>query len=391
MESQLWRVFNPQARQALPWCDKYENLLSGPLSCYLLNEIRAPEPDLDPFAGLDLPKVKLTDARQTGSPLLSLPLEILYSISDCISDLEDTLSFSLTCRLLLAVALRKLHVELFEQMTGKWINQPLICLGSLTATASDLPDALQCFQFTYNDEQASNPRSVYNQTYRAGSRRHLYYLLECHSTLLTGYDRVQPSTPGVRLNTLTKPQKDTLMLPRMRTPLEKYLERSNSPSWKKRLVERAVLLASGSLRMYPSNIRYALRNTRKKEFFHFECARPLIGELATVFFTHGAQIPLDSAVCIVFMFLISWSPSNLGLEDEMVHRGVSDVHGRWAGDTFDVCRTEEIEDGWTDVAAETVQLLRVYLPRMYRNMHGQDRFGEPSMQGRSRLFRSMGF
>lgn len=35
----------------MPWCSTWESLAAGSLSCYLLNEIRAPEPGLDPFIG----------------------------------------------------------------------------------------------------------------------------------------------------------------------------------------------------------------------------------------------------------------------------------------------------------------------------------------------------
>ncbi|KAK6525315.1 hypothetical protein TWF694_005459 [Orbilia ellipsospora] len=381
--SQIWRVFNPLTREALPWCDSYENLISGPIACYLLNEIRAPEPDVDPFAGLDLPLVKLSDSRQSSSLLLSLPLEILYSISDNLPTLTDALSLSLTCRLLLAVATRKLRVELFSQMRGKWINQPLINLGSLTAFALQLPPCLHKIDFSTNTALTMDPfgtyRSAYSLTYRSGTRRQFFQTLECNSTLLAGYDRVtQVPTYSSTRSIVSKEGYTTGDIKRIKTPLEAHLESTNAPTWKKRLVERAELLSSGALRMYPTHIRYVVRNTHKKEYFRFEDVAVLKGEFESVFKNsyNSSHLPLDVIACVVFLFLISWSPSDAGLEDEVVRRDVRDVNGRWAGDTFDVSKVGEFESegGWVDVAAETILLLRVYLPRMYRNTHGQTQF-----------------
>ncbi|KAF3921869.1 hypothetical protein AA313_de0209576 [Arthrobotrys entomopaga] len=345
---------------------------------------------------LDLPFVKLSDSRQSSSLLLSLPLEILYSISDNLPTLADALSLSLTCRLLLAVATRKLRVELFSRMRGKWINQPLINLGSLTALSTQLPLSLRDLDFSprpftvhlQNPVVPSPPlilpppvpfdafdpsRSAYQLTYRAGTRRPFFSTLEYNSTLLSGYDCVVEKTQSARGGDTTGPLK------RMKTPLEEHLELTNAPTWKKRLVERAELLSSGVLRMYPSHLRYVVRNTAKKEYLRFEDVAVLRGEFESVFSKsyNSSHLPLDVIVCVVFLFLISWSPSDAGLEDEIVRGNVRDVKGRWAGDTFDVCKVGEFEGSgeWVDVAEETILKLRVYLPRIYRNTHGQNRWG----------------
>ncbi|KAF3909968.1 hypothetical protein ABW20_dc0107183 [Dactylellina cionopaga] len=264
-------------------------------------------------------------------------------------------------------------------MKGRWIDQPLICLGSLVASCREMPPSLQHIDPSHIPLDAP-PQNAYRLTWRSGTRREFFYRMEACSTLLKGYDRV-PDAPTASKSMFDQQRKQTR--------LETYLEETRSPTWKKRLVERAVLLASGTLRMYPSDVRYVIRNTRRKEYFRFDSAGVVKGELESVFFQPGNYIPLDMAVCIVFVFLISWSSSNTGLEDEMVRGAVTEVRGRWAGDTFDVCKAQEVEgdEEWRDIAEETLLLLRLYLPRMYRNMHGLNRWGETTH--RSLLMTSM--
>ncbi|KAK6514556.1 hypothetical protein TWF281_004754 [Arthrobotrys megalospora] len=381
---QLWRVFSPATRETMPWCSTWESLASGSLSCYLLNEIRAPEPGLDPFTGLDIPPIP--HIAQPNSLLLALPPELLYAITDHLTEIRDIISLSLTCNPFLSVCLRKLRVSLHDRMKGAWINKPLICLGSLTSVNADLPPPIQPIERAL--KHPSTPiASAYRLTYRSGSRGDTFFRFETTHTLLKNYDRFDDKDDRINQFLSLSPQ-----IPK--TSFTNYILESLTrttpklprlPNWTHRLIDRAIQLDNGTLRLYSPTANYVIRNLSKKQYLPFSAAQIIKGEIESVFFK-SQTIPLDQVVTIIFLFLISWSSSTVGLEDEMVRSNATGVYGLWAGDNFDVCEIEKIDkQEWSSVEDRTLLSLRLYLPRMYRNMHGQDRWGEPHPPRRSGL------
>ncbi|KAK6498428.1 hypothetical protein TWF481_011020 [Arthrobotrys musiformis] len=371
---QLWRVFSPATQEAMPWCSGWESLAAGSLTCFLLNEIRAPAPGLDPFTGLDIPPIR--HMPQPNCPLLALPPELLYNITDQLHFLPDILSLALTCNPFLSVCLQKLRVSLYDRMRGAWINTPLICLGSLTAVRADLPPQIQPLHDNIDLEKAlDNSSSAYLLTYRPGSRRQTYYLFEKSHTLLKNYERLESNETlygSIPISSEVRERNAD------RFPLDRILSTiPNLPNWTHRLVSRAVQLDNGTLRLYSPTANYVIRNLTKQQYLPFSAGGVLKGEIESVFF-RSQIIPLDQAVTIVFLFLISWSSSIEGLEDEMVRKDATGVYGIWAGDCFDVCEAEQLDDGWKSVEDETLLSFRLFLPCMYRNMHGQNRWGEPN-------------
>ncbi|KAF3223708.1 hypothetical protein TWF679_000145 [Orbilia oligospora] len=322
---QLWRVFSPATQEAMPWCSTWEKMAAGALSCHLLNEIRAPAPGLDPFQGLDIPLIR--NIPQPNCPLLALPPEILYVITDNLHSLTDILSLSLTCNPLLSVCLQKLRVSLHDRMKGAWINTPLICLGSLTDVNADLPPQIQEID-TSLEMSTQLKDTVYFRTYRSGDRRHTYDRFETTHILLKNYDKFDLSD-------------DRIIDNRMMVPLAFQRNQRNK-------------IPTSPLDFLISLTSQLPGWTRRSQI-----------------------IPIDQAVTIVFIFLITWSPSLQGLEDETVRKNVAEIHGLWAGDCFDVCEVGELKDGWKSVEEETLLSFRLYLPKMYKNMYGLDAWGEP--------------
>ncbi|KAK6360902.1 hypothetical protein TWF730_007017 [Orbilia blumenaviensis] len=403
--SQLWRVFSPATRETMPWCASWESLAAGSLTCYLINEIRAPAPGLDPFIGLGIPPIP--HIAQPNCPLLALPPELLYTITDQISSLPDILSFSLTCNAVLSICLQKLRVSLHDRMRGAWINTPLICLGSITATISDLPRQIR--KISQNIEVPLNARTAYNFTYRHGARGETFLNFERTHRLLKHYDRIEilEEEDENRRLTIAARRLASINLTRNRIPdninetdsddnpvqyTKSQLEARifsttpSLPNWTRRLVDRVINLNNGTLRLYSSSANYAIRNLSKREYIPFSAALKVKPEIESVFFSSN-MIPLDQAVSMVFLFMISWSSSIAGLEDEIVRKDATNVHGIWAGDCFDVIEVEDLTDDWRSVEEETLLSLRLYLPRMYMNMHGQDRWGgSESRRGRTLHF-----
>ncbi|KAK6329967.1 hypothetical protein TWF718_003393 [Orbilia javanica] len=350
----------------MPWCSSWEGLASGGLSCHLLNEIRAPAPGLDPFEGLDIPTIR--EVPQPDCPLLDLPAELLYAITDHIHSLSDILSFGLTCNQLLSVSLKKLRVSLHDHMKGAWIDTPLICLGSLTSVRADLPPHIQPIEESF--EIPSNPiSSAHRLTYRPGARRLTYYRFEITHTLLKNYDKLESPEDRYTKIGRTLPISGTWRRGEPKSELDSlFSTTSELPSWVRLFIKRAIDLEKGLLRLYSPTGNYVIRNLSKKEYIPFSAGKTLKSEIESVFF-RSQLIPVDQAVTIIFLFLISWSASMEGLEDETVRKNVTCVHGVWAGDRFDVCEIQEVDEEWKSVEDETVLSLRLYLPRMYKNMH----------------------
>ncbi|KAF3160227.1 hypothetical protein TWF225_006560 [Orbilia oligospora] len=373
---QLWRVFSPATQEAMPWCSTWEKMAAGALACHLLNEIRAPAPGLDPFQGLDIPLIR--NIPQPNCPLLALPPEILYVITDNLHSLTDILSLSLTCNPLLSVCLQKLRVSLHDRMKGAWINTPLICLGSLTDVNADLPPHIQEIDAAL-ELPTQIKDTVYFRTYRSGDRRHTYDRFETTHILLKNYDKFDLSDDRIADNRMMIPlafqrnQRNKFPV----SPLDFLISlTSELPGWTRRLVNRATDLDKGVLRLYSQTANYVVRNLSRKEYIPFTIGKTLKSEIESVFY-RSQIIPIDQAVTIVFIFLITWSPSLQGLEDETVRKNVTEIHGLWAGDCFDVCEVEELKDGWRSVEEETLLSFRLYLPKMYKNMYGLDAWGEP--------------
>ncbi|RVD89087.1 uncharacterized protein DFL_000109 [Arthrobotrys flagrans] len=373
-EMQLWRVFSPATKEAMPWCATWEDLAVSALSCHLLDEIRAPAPGLDPFEGLDIPPIR--DTPQPNCSLLALPPELLYAVTDHLHSLPDILSLSLTCNPLLSVCLQKLRVSLHDRMKGAWINTPLICLGSLTSVTADLPPRIQPIKEALEVLPRAPIPNAFNLTYNRGDRRPTYHRFEVTHTLLQRYDRFDLSEDLLHnfRGMIRFP------LPRLKSQLSKspmdalIVFTADLPSWTHRLIKRAKELDNGTLRVYSQTANYVIRNLTKKEYIPFTAGETLKSELEYVFF-RSQTIPIDQAVTIIFLFLISWSPSMRGLEDEAVRKNGDGVHGIWAGDCFDVCEMEKLDDTWRSVEDETLLSLRLYMPRMYKNTHGQNRWG----------------
>ncbi|KAK6497160.1 hypothetical protein TWF506_004635 [Arthrobotrys conoides] len=379
---QLWRVFSPATKEAMPWCGTWEDMASGAISCYLLNEIRAPAPGLDPFEGLDIPLIR--NLPQQNCPLLALPPELLYVITDNLHSLTDILSLSLTCNPLLSICLQKLRVSLHDRMMGAWINTPLICLGSLTSVNADLPPTIQKIDKALKMPTTDIP-SAHRLTYRPGGRRQAYYRFETSHVLLRNYNRLEITTDrsahfiGRALATLQIQHLKQRPDERPKFTLDSLVSLlSDLPSWTRRLVKRAIDLDNGVLRLHSPTANYILRNLSKKEYIPFSIGKTLKSEIESVFYK-SQIVGLDQAVTIVFIFLITWSSSLQGLEDETVRKNVTDIHGIWAGDCFDVCEAEELKknEGWKSVEDETLLAFRLYLPKMYKNMYGLNSWGDP--------------